>query len=259
MKLSHVFLSVLAVICTIVHGAGAAIAISPGIGVKFNSSGTYDFGRVAGNSFLEPTDVAGVIGRNHWNNTNGYFGGPTALMDSAGMPTTVSVSWTSAYDYRWVAFHTGTDPDSKLTNGEFEAETGTKAVVTITGVPYSLYDVYVYFGSQNNGKKGNGTLTPGGGTPTTIYYRSNDGYTSPYFQGYQEAIGTNDLNSNPSNYMVFHNVTSSSFVYSQQKSAGEIYGTGIHGIQIISVVPEPSALMPVGVAMAGVLLRNRRG
>ncbi len=96
------------------------------------------------NSVLDPAESAGVVVQSNWNNLAGGSGGPQALLDSDGAGTTVSVSW--ATDEQWSIGTVPAGPDGKLLNGfvSDNNSNGDNSTITITGIPFALYDLYIY-------------------------------------------------------------------------------------------------------------------
>ena len=101
------------------------------------------------------------------------------------------------------------------------------STVTLSRIPYSRYDVYVYFGSDQNNRTGQIS-----DCTTTYSFRtlSND----PELAG--SYVQTTDTgNGNPSaNYAVFSSKTDSSLTLTYTRGSGN---AGIHAIQIVSQEP----------------------
>ncbi|MGJ8696890.1 MAG: hypothetical protein ACSHYF_11260 [Verrucomicrobiaceae bacterium] len=93
-------------------------------------------------SALDPTDSAGAVPQENWNNTGGANGGPLALVDSLGDATTAEVTW--ATDEEWSVGGTPADANGKLLNGFVSENNNDGSQITITGIPFQLYDLYVY-------------------------------------------------------------------------------------------------------------------
>lgn len=91
---------------------------------------------------LDPADIAGVVPQANWNNLSGATGGPINPVDSEGDATIAEVTW--ATDEEWSVAGTATTPDGKLLNGFFSENNNDGSSVSITGIPYALYDLYIY-------------------------------------------------------------------------------------------------------------------
>lgn len=233
------------------------------IGINFNSHRSTT-------ANLLPAELAGAPGfaQVNWNNT-GQGGnaqtnasGSTAniispiagtLVDSTGAATAATVRWTS--NGTWNTSNGTATPDAKLMNGYIDAiNPGGFSTVTIGSIPYSVYDIVVYFGSDGNGRTGDVT----DGTTTYSYTTfSNDPFGGGGFVpgDYVQTLDVSNGHPN-SNYAVFSGVTTAT-VNILRGSAN----SGIHGIQIIDrtpLIPEPATIGLFGLAGAVVLLRRRR-
>ncbi|YCM45454.1 hypothetical protein V2O64_05400 [Verrucomicrobiaceae bacterium 227] len=93
---------------------------------------------------LDPSGFAGVVSQSNWNNLAEGVGGPQSIWDSGGDSTTAVVSW--ACDEQWSVGGVPSDPNGKLLNGFFSDNNsnGDNSTITITGIPYELYDLYIY-------------------------------------------------------------------------------------------------------------------
>ncbi|MAF22079.1 MAG: hypothetical protein CMP26_05710 [Roseibacillus sp.] len=214
------------------------------IGINFNSDRDLAIAQMA------PDDVAGHpdVAQSNWNNTNGGIdaaGGangdettllspaPGSLVDSEGVPTGVTVTWSS--NGTWNTNNGGSSGDNKMMNGYIDninAEGFCR--VDFENITYPNYDVYVYFGSDGNGRTGWGESTTAG---EIISYSTNSQQGGLFPDSY--LLTEDDANGNPSaNYCVFRGQNSSSF--SVQINRGSA-NSGIHGIQIVGTPPPADA------------------
>lgn len=157
------------------------------------------------NNELPPGTTAGVVPQANWNNLlEGDFG-TTELVDDSGtlLETTAKVST------RWVngvRGHGSSDGDQILMNGGLDGDNSNVLSSTITGIPYAVYDVYIYFdGGSEGGRGGTYSATPSGAGASLA--RSQDGYDLATFSGeFIQATGTGlDEEGEPigSNYVKF--------------------------------------------------------
>lgn len=104
-----------------------------------------NFGSGRANASLLPTDTAGVVAQENWNNADGPAGGPVTLNDASGTATTTQLTW--AADEQWSHAGPAADGNGTLLTGWISANNTTDppATVTLTGIPFDLYDIYVYF------------------------------------------------------------------------------------------------------------------
>jgi len=100
---------------------------------------------------LASTDVAGVAPQDNWNNAPGGSGNLSNVVDDDGLATSADASWSSWGTWHCNA-HLGTDGHSKMMYGYLDPVWGDwSATVTISDIPYDLYNVIVYVGTNNNG------------------------------------------------------------------------------------------------------------
>ena len=157
------------------------------------------------NNELPLETIAGVVPQANWNNLlEGAFG-TTQLIDDSGtlLETTASVStlWVNG-----VQGHGSDDGDQILMNGGLDGGNSSVLSSTITGIPYEVYDVYIYFdGGSASGRGGTYSATPSGAGASAA--RSQDGYDTATFSGeFIQATGTGlDEEGEPvgSNYVLF--------------------------------------------------------
>jgi hypothetical protein len=257
--------------------------IGTSIGVHFPSN--------RGNpaSRLLPTEVAGLPGfeKGFWNSADGGLDndevpGPThnrfgttanislpvpgVLTDSQGLPTATTVEWTS--NGTWNTTNGTATPDAKLMNGYIDAfENGdlpgvtAEVVIGLHNIPYTAYDVVVYVGSDGNNRLAQ--LSDG---TTTYYYttQSNDPNGGGGFDpgtDYIPIFATDPADRAPGNVALFSGHTEPDLeVRIIGWSAGN--NNGIHAIQIVNLIPEPSTIVLLGIGAAGLLVvqwgRRRR-
>ena len=196
------------------------------------------YGTVAG------TSVAGVVPAANWNNS--YPNNPvTNLVNSLGGSTTVDITYSSSGTYSIQSTHPGSDANGtsnrELLNGYLNSggdQLPTGSTVTITQIPYSIYDLYVYFSSDTAGRTG--TITDGTTTFSfkTLGSASISGGNATLTQTLDTAGGNP-----PANYAVFTGLTTSSRTLTCNVPA---FG----GIAAFQIVPR---IAPLSVASAPVL------
>src|SRR4029077_16225028 len=123
-------------------------------------SWNYDrFGTIPGGG------VAGVEPAGNWNNS--WPDDPTVnLVDNTGSPTSVSIVYNSYTTFSIQNSHPGVDANGKynreLLNGYLNSGNSnipTNSSISITQIPFSYYDLYVYFSPDAAGRTG--TVTDG--------------------------------------------------------------------------------------------------
>jgi hypothetical protein len=184
---------------------------------------------------LGPADLAGVVPAMHWNSVanNAPVGNTDNLLDSNGAITSARLVWLS--NNTWSNQITSTDPDSRMMKGYLDNAGGPATVIIMSGIPYSTYDVYVYFKSDNTsvaGTIGQFTLN------SKVIYGANTGPVPPsgMFGMFVEASGSSAGDPNAiGNYLVFHGISGSSFNLAAEAAK---YTAAVTGLQI-QLVPEP--------------------
>jgi len=229
-----------------VNGAGTTagvvwsfttVAVAPNessIGINMGSN---EVSLAAGNT-AGVTEIKG-----NWNNASGGSGSLSNVVDDDGAATTVDVSWGGTVPGTWHVTANGTATgDAKMMNGYLDAtRRGRVAYVTLSQIPYTTYDVYVYVGGSNPGAQGkvndgtttysftNGSINPGGDEFQAVDYVQ----TTDIGEGYPVA-----------NYALFEGLSSSSVTI----TIGDFVDVGgipdpsdecmgIFGVQIVGVLP----------------------
>ena len=211
-----------------------------------------------GDSPTGASPTAGVVATSFWNDTwlDSMSNPDTDLRDSTGGATTIDISWTST-NGTWNQSgntHKGADADGTLNReiltGYLNGTGANSTSVTLSQISYTTYDVYVYFASDDSARSG--TVTDG----TTTY---SFGVLDNMIAGTNALFAqTTDTGSgNPeANYAVFSNLSGASQTFSTSFMTAGQYG-GIAAIQIVEIVPEPSAALLGGLGMFGLLRRRR--
>ncbi|MGI9239770.1 MAG: hypothetical protein ACR2RV_03155, partial [Verrucomicrobiales bacterium] len=125
----------------------AGLLSAASIGVSFNSD--------RDNTAMTPATVAGVIPSTGWVSTDG---GADAAAGANGsiVNNGVTVNWSS--NGTWNTANGTATGDAQLMNGYVDAiNAGGAAQIGLTGLATSFvgaYDIYVYFGSDGNGRTG---------------------------------------------------------------------------------------------------------
>ncbi len=198
---------------------------------------------------------AGVVLANNWNNS--WPSNPTVdLIDNSGAATTLDLSYTAAATYSITGGHPGADANGnynkELLNGYLNSgvagwTTIATSSFTVSQIPYSQYDLYVYFSSDTAGRTG--TVTDG----TTTYDFSALGSVSISGANALFTQTTDNTGANPgANYAVFSGLTSNS----KTVTVDIPNWGGIAGFQVVAT-PEPSSLALGALGMAGLFISRR--
>lgn len=243
--------NIITVICSlVVLAALAANTFAASIGVNFEGGGN-GVGAIS----MASTDVAGVVPQANFNNEPGNSGTSVGLNDATGHSTTALLTYSASGTYS-VGQASPVGGDQELNDG-FIYGNGS---VTVTGVPYHMYDVYVY---ELNDAAGRVETTTMG---TTNYYGAAaspqdanhvSGSANTYL--YTQSVQTNVAGTPTANgdYALFANVTGGSFTFTDS-APGNGY---LNGFQIVQVVPEPSSVVLVCCGAVGAFvmaIRRRR-
>ena len=206
------------------------------------------------------TDNAGYIQAKNWNNVaanptsttgGGQAGSASSLMLNHTASNT-SITWSAPNTYR-----TGSptaDQDDRLMDGYLDASNGVDAQINLTDLPFiGAYDVYVYLGSDTNGRTGGVYLN--GDTSNEIFFTTNVGGSSfTDASDYLRAVATTSGDAVGSNYVRFENITGSSLSITIDNIGSNV---GITGLQIVGVIPTPAAL-PAGIGLLSLVAMRRR-
>ncbi|HEY8991519.1 MAG TPA: DUF1800 family protein, partial [Luteolibacter sp.] len=180
---------------------------------------------------LRPGEPAGWLRLFRWNVTSplpewssgALTGSISGLKNHRGQTTTAAASW--SYRDSTYGVHQG-GSDEKLLNGMIYAEPGVPASVSITGIPYSGYDLIVYLGDRYPDHEG--AVQLGSNAATRRYFLSGSG--AP-FTGWHEATATTQAAARPANYVRFRNLSGSSQTVTVESLGDD--NVSIHGFQIV--------------------------
>jgi hypothetical protein len=172
--------------------------------------------------------LAGVVPATNWNNSTAGM----SLADNTGAASGASFSIAGTWGPWQITTVSGADADGtynrRLLGGYANTSSGVgPEVFSITGIPYSTYNVIVYFSSDTAGRAGTISSANAGQTFdfTTIGPASVNG-TNAVLTQTTDTTGANPL----ANYAVFTNVSGSS----ETLTLSIPNGGGIAGFQIVA-------------------------
>jgi len=183
---------------------------------------------------MAANEIAGVVPASHWNSAAGNSGSIASLVLADGSTSPASVVWkaplasgeTSA---TWSLNWSDAPGDVRMMNGYIDPRaTASPATVTVTGLPSPMntaYDVYVYCYSKYGGS--GGTRTAQYAIGSTTYSVTQTGISASIFQGFTLASASGG------NYVVFRNVTGTSFTLTATPGDGSSHRAPVNGIQIV--------------------------
>lgn len=202
--------------------------------------------------------TAGVVATSYWNDTwlNGLSNPANDLRDSTNAVTTIDISWASNSG-TWNQSgnsHAGVDADGTLNremlSGYLNGTGANSASVTVNQISYTTYDVYVYFAADNYSRTG--TVTDG---TTTYSFGVLDNMIAGPNALFSQTTDTGSGNPE-ANYAVFSGLSGATQTFSTSFMNSGEYG-GIAAVQIVEIVPEPSAALLGGLGLLGLLRRRR--
>jgi hypothetical protein len=179
------------------------------------------------------TDSAGVpaVAQTNWIPLTGSTFSSVALTDNTGTATTARLTGSADGTYFCGSSFTAGTGNAKLCSGELFDGTITTETnsTTISSIPYAQYDVYVY-GECDAGTRGaTFTITPAGGTASSLSFQTES-------NGSSWTAGTSTWNGSGTaptlavgNYVHFTGLTASSFVL----KFGGVNNVAMNGIQIV--------------------------
>lgn len=197
------------------------------------------------------TGMAGAVPQANWNNesiahsSSSQSGGLASLVDDGGDPVAgMSTSWTASAAYGNGA--TGSGADTTLLYGGPEAQnTGyTATAITITGIPYAEYDLYLYVKGWSAGRTGEARLS--GVASSEIGFNTFQNFPSTHSRATSTATqGT---------YVLWEALTADTVTVEARRIGNNII---VSGFQVVEV-PEPGTIALVAVGMLGLMRRRRR-
>ncbi len=219
------------------------------ISLNFVGAAQNDFQTWSGElGIVHPWEEAGFIAVTHWNNSPSVpsQSTPFPLVDDLGESTTATATWASGNT--WGPWNSGPplaekDAHQRMFHGYIESRGGSS--VTISNVPYTTYDVYVYPRGIEGGAGEyirSVTLTAGG-TETTFYGRNYSGNPPLPSIPFVLASATTQAEANqglPVTVFRFTNVSGSSFTVDHQ----DVVGWNLGGIAGISIVDRSAGSVP---------------
>ncbi len=201
-----------------------AVANAQSIGLNLGVSRT--------DTSLDPAETAGVVPQMNWNNLSGATGGPLNPIDSTGAATLTEVTW--ATDEEWSVAGTASTPDGKLLNGFFSENNNDGSSITITGIPFAVYDLYIYVSHDRDSE--DVILTEAGGAfPEFTAVEDNTDVNAPVTFAEQTTSGVG-----AGNYVYFSalsNVDLTIQMTAVDLGTGTIDRNAVAAIQIVNVTP----------------------
>lgn len=219
-----------------------ATSVTPSIGVQFE-------GDANGYAVLTPGLAAGFVPQQNWSVDDESSGNTaTNIVDFAGNSTAVTVKVTFDAGQYGSADSLSTADGILMSGGYW---TGDGYVITVTGVPYSSYDVYLYMLNDDNPNRRYG-FTLGNQTNWGSVFDGNGYVVPPYTldtQTEELAEGTQMQ----ANLVKFANITTNSFTITGQTPDGNV---ALMGMQIVNPNAGPAVAAPITASPAAITIGN---
>ena len=175
---------------------------------------------------MDASESAGAVPSLHWNNLTTSGGTSTTLIQGDGESSGATITW-SAYSNGSTPI-TDTAGNNRMMRGYLDTSDSSTTTVTVSNLPAvdtsNGYDVYVYCDGFNSAVSRTGQYTIGSTTITATDAPNSD-FSGTFTQG----------NNGTGNYIVFSNLTASSFTLSA--TGGATTDTHprapVNGIQIV--------------------------
>jgi hypothetical protein len=206
-------------------------ASEPAVSVQFQGSGQ-------GSETLAPGQVAGYVPVQSWNIAN-YASGGTAsnLVDNTGTPTGADVSVIYKNGQYGSSDNEGT-PDGILMSGGFWSGGG--YTITVTGIPYTNYDVFLYMLNDDNPNRRYG-FTLGSQTYWGAVFDGN-GYVVPPYTLDTETEELGFGSQMQANLVQFTNITGTNITITGLTPDGNV---ALMGMEIFNAYVGPATAAPI--------------
>jgi hypothetical protein len=197
---------------------------------------------------MDTVEIAGIQQQAYWNqatNASGATGDGTtmadSLLDSDGKASTVTFSFQTSGTW---GSGVGTDsPTTRMLNGLVNANPGTPATFTFTGVPAGSHSVLLYVVSPPLVFQ-NVAYTVTGATSQTNYIRAMNSDEFKAAPGFYRGSSTDPKNPTVADFVRFDGVSpdsSGTITITADVTGSASRNTGLNGLQLVLNAPSPGA------------------
>ena len=175
---------------------------------------------------MDENTIAGVVPSSGWVSTDGTGAGANGTLDNNG----VTIDWSS--NGTWNTNNGVTNGDNHLMNSYIDAVgDGGYSDIDVSGIDTftfgAAYDLYVYFGSDGNGRTGKVALQDGETYSYSTFSQQGGGFPGSYIR--TEDVGDGNPNAN---YAIFEGLSGDTQTLQIIRGSNN---SGFHGIQIVSL------------------------
>ncbi len=236
------FYSVLAVAILLATSSQALATLSytttTQIGINF-AGGSYGYSTVTG--------TAGALPQANWNNIGGIGNTTNNLIDSNGNATSVSVTTTGGNT--WSNNEPNDGGNGSLLSNFLDGGSGGQDKVTVSGLGGGPNTLYIYDASNQSSTN---DFTVNG---TTYYGINQNGYSDGVLYQYTPSLTPDGAQSG--NWFVVPFTGTTLTIIANSNEIGN-FRSSLDGIQIVTVSPEPTAIVIWGLVIGAGLIASRR-
>ncbi len=212
------------------NASNAPTVFRGGIGINFVSENDL-------NGIVGTNEAAGIIPQTRWNGTFPVrpWNRPAGSQADIVTPLTNQLvrsdgAVVPGFTYNWTGDATGASantgsPDRRLMSGFLRASTTTPLALSLNGIPFASYDLYLVVGGTGDGQRGRVRL--GAAANTDRFFRTTT--TAP--QAVFAEIRAGATNHPYGNLVIYTNLTSANATVNLTSIDG--WALGIHAVQII--------------------------
>lgn len=193
---------------------------------------------------VDAGEITGVVPRGGWNNGGFNNGTLNNLTNESGIATPATLMWES--DTTW-GRNLVPSPINDLLSDYLEGATGFPVSVTLSNLPFSLYDVYVYTRRNVNSD----STIQGGASNFFSDYTINGAITQNVRTGDVRDTFVLATAANIGNYIKFDDVVGSTLTLTASTNAANFHSP-VDGIQIVEQIPEPGSAAAIAMGVVSV-------